>query len=91
MAISTPELFAMIKRAQKDDAIVYGLKGVLRCLANERIRLVVSASNAQESGQKMIERRKHTAEVEKISLPNTELGTLCKQPFRVSFLAILKE
>ncbi len=85
------DLFTQIKRAQKDNKVVYGLKSVLKCLADQRAQVVVASSNAQDEDQLKVERRRGEISVEKVSIPNTELGTLCKQPFRVSFLAILKD
>lgn len=91
MAISNTELFTTIKKAQKDNKVIYGIKNVIKCLSEQKARMVVVSANAQAEEQRKIERRKGEATVEKINIPNNELGTLCKQPFRVSFLAILKE
>ena len=73
--------------------LVIGTSAVLRLLKSEKLEMVFAASNCPEDvignlrnycslsgGCEMIE----------LSVPNEELGVLCKKPFSISVVGVLR-
>lgn len=83
---------AEIKKLLGDRKLIIGADRVLKALRNNNMTKVFVSSNCPENTLSDI---KHYAglndvKVEELGIPNDELGVVCKKPFSVSTLGILK-
>ena len=81
-----------IKKLLGSEKLVIGTDEVLKNLRNGKVQKVFLSSNCNTSTKDDV---KHfadfsDAEVIELEIPNDELGTICKKPFSVSILALLK-
>ena len=81
-----------IKKMLKEKNLVIGTERTIKNLKLGKVDKVVVTSNCPEKVQKDIEyyAALGKAEVVKIKYPNEELGIICKKPFAISALSILK-
>jgi large subunit ribosomal protein L30e len=73
--------------------LIVGTEKTLKALKLGKIDKVYMASNCEEFVEKRIN---HYGNLKKVSLvkldcPNDELGTLCKKPFSISVISLIKE
>jgi large subunit ribosomal protein L30e len=81
-----------IKKMLKEKNLVIGTERTIKNLKLGKVEKVIVTSNCSEKTQKDIEYYAGLgkAEVLKIKYPNEELGIMCKKPFAISVLSILK-
>jgi ribosomal protein L30E len=79
-----------IKKNLKTKILVIGADRVLKALKNKELIKVFLASNAPESFVKDVEYYANLTkvEVEKLSMPNDELGVVCKKPFSIASIGM---
>jgi|TARA_Y100000310_G_scaffold344724_1_gene459051 large subunit ribosomal protein L30e len=81
-----------IKKLIQAKNLVIGTERTLRNLKLGKVEKVIVSSNCPE---KIFDDINHCAEMSKteaikVSYPNEELGVICKKPFSISVLSILK-
>ncbi|MBW2991300.1 ribosomal L7Ae/L30e/S12e/Gadd45 family protein [Candidatus Woesearchaeota archaeon] len=83
---------AEIKKHLKTPNLVIGTDNTLKALRNNELVKVFLASNASESLAKDIEYYASVLKiaVEKLDIPNDELGTVCKKPFSIACIGMKK-
>lgn len=83
---------AEIKKMMKAGNIIIGTEKTLKSLKLGRIQQVFLSSNCPEKVEKDIAYYAGLvgAESLKLEYPNDELGTICKKPFSISVMALLK-
>ncbi len=81
-----------LKKLLAADKLTVGKEKTLKALRNSQLKKVFLASNAQPSLVKDIEYYKDMAgiEIETLSLTNEEIGQVCRKPFSISVLGVLK-
>lgn len=81
-----------IKKLLKEKKLVIGTERTLKNLKLGRVDKVILTSNCPEKIQKDIEYYAGLGKAEsiKIKYPNEELGIMCRKPFAISVLSILK-
>ena len=75
-----------IKKLLKLDVLVIGSEETLKAIKNNELEKVFLASNAPENLKGDINQYASIAniQVEMLSIPNDELGTICKKPFSIT-------
>lgn len=83
---------AEIKKHLKTKNLVIGTEKTLKALKNNELVKVFLASNAPEQLVKDIEYYASISKigVEKLGIPNDELGTVCKKPFSIVCIGMKK-
>ncbi len=81
-----------IKKLLKSKEIVIGFERTVRNLRNGSVKKVFVASNCSEKARDDVERycRIGGAEFVELGYPDEELGVVCKKPFSISVISILK-
>jgi large subunit ribosomal protein L30e len=81
-----------IKNAIKGKKIMIGTDKTIKALKLGKLSKVFLASNASEGVMEKIERysKLTNTKVIKLKIQNDELGSVCKKPFSISVLSILK-
>jgi large subunit ribosomal protein L30e len=82
-----------IKNNLKNKRLVLGTGLTVKQLKRGNISKVFLSSNCPESVKKDVAHYSQVAgvEVEDLGIPNTELGTVCKKPFSVSIVGLIKQ
>lgn len=83
---------AEIKKMMKAGNIIIGTERALKSLKLGKIQKIFLSSNCPAKIEKDINYYAWMAGAEAVKLeyPNDELGTICKKPFSISVLALLK-
>ena len=81
-----------LKKLLAADKLTIGKEQTMKALRNSGLTKVFIASNAQPSLVKDIDYYKEMAniEIETLSLTNEEIGQVCRKPFSISVLGVLK-
>ncbi len=81
-----------IKKLLKENDFIIGTELTIKNLKLGKVSLVVVTENCPDKVVEDIEYYADLskAEVAKIDAPNEELGIICKKPFSISVLSILK-
>ncbi len=81
-----------IKKYVGTERLIIGFNEVMKKLRSSELEKIFIASNPKDELLKDIEYYSKLANVPvvKLSVPNSELGPICKKRFYVSFLGILK-
>ena len=81
-----------IKKLLKSDALILGSEVTLKALRNNELVKVFLAGNAPEELIEEVNQLASLAkiEVEKLEVPNDELGVVCKKPFSIGCIGIKK-
>ncbi|MBI2660616.1 ribosomal L7Ae/L30e/S12e/Gadd45 family protein [Candidatus Woesearchaeota archaeon] len=83
---------AEIKKLMKSGNIVIGTEKTIKSLKLGRIQKVLLSANCPAKVERDINYYAGLDKVEfhKLDYPNDELGVICKKPFSISVLALLK-
>jgi len=83
---------AEIKKYLKTQNLVIGTERTLKALRNNKLVKVLLASNAPEDLVKDVDYYASIAkiDVEKLNIPNDELGVICKKPFSIACIGMKK-
>lgn len=81
-----------IKKILKEKNLVIGTERTIKNLKLGKVDKVILTSNCPEKIQNDVEYYAELGKVEvfKTKCPNEELGNMCKKPFAISVLSILK-
>ncbi|MCP3681502.1 MAG: 50S ribosomal protein L30 [bacterium] len=81
-----------IKGHLTDNKLIIGTERVLKNLKTGKLEKIFLSSNCSEKAAADIERYSAMSgcTVEKMKVPNDELGVVCKKQFSISVLGILK-
>ena len=84
---------AEIKKMLKSGSIVIGTKRTINSLRLGKVQKVLVSSNCPASVEGDINYYAGLsgAELHKLEYPNDELSVICKKPFSISVLALLKQ
>ncbi len=83
---------AEIKKIVKAGNVIIGTEKSIKSLKLGRIQKVLLSSNCPANVEKDINyySELNGSEVQKLDFPNDELGIICKKPFSISVLAVVK-
>lgn len=82
-----------IRKLLGSEKLILGTDRVLKAVRRGKAARVILASNAPSSVKEQFLRHQQLGagfSVEDAGVPNDELGTICKKPFSVAAIAILK-
>ncbi|MGV8162630.1 MAG: ribosomal L7Ae/L30e/S12e/Gadd45 family protein [Candidatus Nanoarchaeia archaeon] len=81
-----------IKKLLGSDKLIMGSDETMKALRNGKLKKVFVVSNADPKFVKDLDYYKNMAnvEVETLKLTNEELGAICRKPFLISVLGVLK-
>ena len=81
-----------IKKMLKSGNVIVGTQRTMKQLKTGKIEKVLMSSNVPEKVEKDIEHyaKLSGAESAKLDIPNDELGVVCRKPFSISVLAVVK-
>ena len=81
-----------IKKLVKSKQLVIGTQRAIKSLKISKVQKILMSSNCPEKVEKDINYYAgiNGTETYKLDLSNEELGILCKKPFSISVLALLK-
>ena len=83
---------AEIKKLLKAGNIILGTQRTMKSLRLGKVEKVLLSSNINEKAEKDISYYAglSNAEIQKLDIPNDELGIVCKKPFSISVLSVVK-
>ena len=83
---------AELKKILKGQSVIVGTERTLKELKRGNVERVFVTSNCPASVEEDIDYYTRLSHVEKVklSLPNEELGVICKKPFSISVVSLLK-
>jgi large subunit ribosomal protein L30e len=83
---------AEIKKLLDNEKLLIGTNEVLKSLRTGKIQKVMLSSNCKAETIDDLKHYKELSdfEIETLEVPNDELGLVCKKPFSVSVIGILK-
>ncbi len=86
------EPLAELRKQVQGGKLVVGTAAVLRLLKHEKIGKVFAASNCPEAimGSLKSYCSLSGCELFELAVPNEELGVLCKKPFSISVVGVLR-
>jgi large subunit ribosomal protein L30e len=81
-----------IKKLLGSDKLIIGKEETLKAIRTGKLKKVFLASNADPKFVKDIEYYKNMSDMEVVSLQltNEEVGSVCRKPFSISALGVLK-
>jgi large subunit ribosomal protein L30e len=84
---------AQIKKMLKEGSLILGTERSIKSLRLGRVEKVLLSKNCPEKVESNVNRYSNLngTAVEKLDLPNDELGIICKKPFSISVLALVKK
>jgi len=90
--MSKKDYLKTIKESLKSKKVIIGTEETLKNLKNNKLKTVFLASNVKASVKDEIISLGKMSEVEVVPLdiPNSEFGTICRKPFPISILSIMK-
>ncbi len=90
--VTREELSAEIKKADEEGKLVIGAERVIKELRKKNIAKVYTSSNPRKELADEVRRNCRITGIsyEAVEWPNDELGVICKKPFNISILGILK-
>ena len=83
---------AEIKKLLKAGNVIIGTEKSVKSLKLGRVQKILLSSNCPAGVEKNINYYAglNDAEIHKLEFPNDELGVICKKPFSISVLAVVK-
>ena len=81
-----------IKKLLKAGNVVLGTERTLKNLRLGKVEKILLSSNVAEKTEKDVNYYAgiSNTEVQKLDIPNDELGIVCKKPFSISVLSVVK-
>ncbi len=79
-----------IRKLIEEKKVTIGADATVRALRSDMLKTVIVASNASDEIQGRITRAAEMTKIpiDVLTIPNDQLGTMCKKPFAISFLGI---
>ena len=83
---------AEIKKIIKSGNVIFGTQRTVKSLRLGKVEKIMISSNCPERVEKNINYYAGLTgtEFQKLDFPNDELGIICKKPFSISVLAVVK-
>ncbi len=74
--------------ALKSEKIIFGEERILKLLKLGKVKVVFLASNVKKDVENEVDNLAKLSKVEvvKLTIPNNEVGVICKKPFSISVL-----
>jgi ribosomal protein L30E len=81
-----------LRKLIEDRKTTIGTTSTLKALKQDKLKRLVLASNASQTTQEAVKRYSEQSGVpiDELSVPNDELGVMCKKPFSIALLGIKK-
>lgn len=88
----TADVVADIRKALEEKKVVIGAGITIKNLKLGKVELVYLSQNCSKNAAEDIEHYAKVGNIKvmKLSYPNDELGVLCKKPFSISVLSVLR-
>jgi ribosomal protein L30E len=79
-----------IRKLQEQDKLIIGFNNVRQAVQENKTSQVLIASNAEVSRSERMNQYCSLSDIsaENVDLSNQQLGTACRKPFSISFLAV---
>ena len=86
------EAITELRKHVESSKFVIGTAEVMKLLKNNQLAKIFVASNAPASIKEGLKQGSATSDCEVVQLevPNDELGVLCKKPFSISVVGVLR-
>lgn len=86
------EALAELRKHVQGSKFVIGMREVKKLLKDGKLAKVFAASNCPESAAQSLKQSCETSgcELVELSVPNDELGVLCKKPFSIAAVGVLR-
>lgn len=81
-----------IKSTLKDGKVVLGTEQTIKLIKQDKLKKVFLSSNCKKDIKADLQKYAKISKVElvDVSVPNRELGVVCKKPFSISVIGVLK-
>ena len=81
-----------IKSTLKDGKVVLGTEQTIKLIKQDNLKKVFLSSNCKKDIKADLQKYAKISKVElvDVSVPNRELGVVCKKPFSISVIGVLK-
>ena len=81
-----------IKQILKTKKVVLGTKQVIKNLRQNKIKKLLISSNCNKETKKDLEYYTKIGKIEKLDIKNSnkEIGIMCRKPFSISVVGVLK-
>ena len=81
-----------IKQLLKTKKLVFGTEQTIKCLKQGKIKKFFISSNCKDETKKDLQYYSKIGEVEAVPISNSnnEIGIICKKPFSISVVGVLK-
>ena len=91
--MATENPLAEIKKHISDKRLVLGTKATIRNMKLGKVQKVFLTSNCPDSVRNDVEHYSSVSscKIENLTIPNEELGVICKKQFSVSIAGLLKQ
>lgn len=84
------EAIAELRKHVQGGKLVIGTAEVMKLLKQDKLAKVFVASNSLPSVKDSLNSQKAGCEVVQLEIPNDELGVMCKKPFSVAVVGVLR-
>ncbi|MBC8444468.1 ribosomal L7Ae/L30e/S12e/Gadd45 family protein [Candidatus Woesearchaeota archaeon] len=86
------DLIKEVKDTLKDGKVVLGAEQTTKLMKQGKLNKVFLSSNCKEDVQKDLQKYAKISKVKlvNLSIPNKELGIICKKPFSISMIGVLE-
>ncbi len=75
---------------ENSEKLVFGTRMNLRLLKNDGLKTIYIASNCMDAVKKEVKRYDGKTEVVELDVANDEIGVVCKKPFSISVIGLVK-
>ncbi len=84
-----------MEKLQKDlldnsDKLIFGAERNIKLLKNERLKTIYIANNCVDNVREEIKRCNGSTEVVELDATNNEIRVICKKPFSISVIGLIK-
>jgi len=80
-----------IKQQIESGIVTMGVETTLKSLRSGKLEEVYITSNCPKEKVSLFEKYSDTVKINKVPQTNAEMGVLCKKPFAISVLGVLKQ
>ena len=86
------DIIKEVKNTLKQGNVVLGAEQTTKLMKQGKLKKIFLSSNCKEDVKTDLQRYANISKVElvNVSIPNKELGVVCKKPFSISMIGVLK-
>lgn len=84
------EAITELRKHVQGGKLVIGTAEVIKLLKQDKLARVFVASNSLTSVKDSLNSQKADCEIVQLEIPNDELGVMCKKPFSIAVVGVLR-